>query len=79
MWKYTVEPGRPQMKIWRMRITFWKTKATNTYSVCVVLFALLLQKWLQDRTPVLRYSKFACLVMSYVKIGAMKFVLYVIA
>ena len=33
MWKNVVEPGRPQMAIWRMRIACWITKATNTHSV----------------------------------------------
>jgi len=30
MWKHIVEPGRPQMTIWRMRIACWIPKATNT-------------------------------------------------
>jgi len=25
MWKNVVEPGRPQMTIWRMRIAYWIT------------------------------------------------------
>ena len=29
MWKNIVEPGRPQMTIWRMRIAFWIPKATR--------------------------------------------------
>ena len=33
MWKNTVEWDRPKMTIWRMRITCWITKATNTYTV----------------------------------------------
>jgi len=28
-WKNTAEPDRPQMKIWRMRIACWITKATK--------------------------------------------------
>jgi hypothetical protein len=32
MCKNIVEPGRPQMSIWHMRIACRKTKATNTYS-----------------------------------------------
>jgi len=32
MWENTVERGRPQMTIWRMRIACWITKATNTHS-----------------------------------------------
>jgi len=30
MWKNTLERGRPQMAIWRMRIACWIPKATNT-------------------------------------------------
>jgi hypothetical protein len=29
-WRNIVERGRPQMKIWRMRIAFWIHQATNT-------------------------------------------------
>jgi hypothetical protein len=32
MWKYFVEPDRPQMKIWLVRIAFWIPKATDTQS-----------------------------------------------
>ena len=32
MWKIIVEPGRPQIKIWRMRIACWITKTTNTHT-----------------------------------------------
>jgi hypothetical protein len=31
-WKNTVECGRPQMIIWRMRIACWVTKTTNTHT-----------------------------------------------
>jgi len=34
MWKDTVQPGRPQMTIWRMRIACWIPKATNTHCGC---------------------------------------------
>ena len=39
MWKniYIVEPSRPQMTLWLMRITCWMPKATNTHSVYVIL------------------------------------------
>jgi len=30
MWKNTVQPDRPKMTIWRMRIACWITKATDT-------------------------------------------------
>ena len=40
MWKNIVEPGRPQMTIWRMRIACWIPKATNTHSEYVILLFL---------------------------------------
>jgi len=35
MWKNTVERGRPQMAIWRLRIACWIPKATNTHTEVV--------------------------------------------
>ena len=32
MWKNIIEPGRPQMAIWRTRIACWVPKATNTHT-----------------------------------------------
>jgi hypothetical protein len=32
MWKNTVQPGRQQMTIWRMRIACWIIKAIDTHS-----------------------------------------------
>jgi len=32
MWKYFVEPDRLQMTAWRVRISWWIPKATNTHS-----------------------------------------------
>ena len=37
MWKNIVERGRLQMTIWRMRVAFKVTKATNTHSEYVIL------------------------------------------
>ena len=45
MWKNMVQPDRPQMTIWRMRIACWIPKATNTHSEYVILIALPLQQW----------------------------------
>jgi hypothetical protein len=42
MWKNIVEPNRPQMTIWRMRIAYWIAKATDTYSEYVILEILAL-------------------------------------
>jgi hypothetical protein len=35
-----VEPDRPQVTIWRMRIACWITNTTNTHSEYVILIAL---------------------------------------
>ena len=37
MWETLVEPDRPQMTIWCVRIACWITKATNTLSEYVIL------------------------------------------
>ena len=39
MWKNTVERGRPQMTIWRMRIACLIPKATKTHTRYVILIA----------------------------------------
>jgi len=39
MWKNTVERGRPQIKIWRMLIACWISRATNTHSKYIILIA----------------------------------------
>jgi len=36
MWENTVEPDRPQMTIWRMRLASWVTKTTDTHSEYVI-------------------------------------------
>jgi hypothetical protein len=56
IWKNIVEPDRPQMKIWRMRIACWVPKATNTNLEYVLLIALSLQQWLHERASMLRYT-----------------------
>jgi hypothetical protein len=62
MWIYTVEPERPQMTIWPMRIACWIPKATDIHSEYAIFIALLLEKWLHERASVLRLTYFACLV-----------------
>jgi len=44
MWKDTVQPDRPQMKIWPMRIACWIPKATNTHSDYVIFIDFPLQQ-----------------------------------
>ena len=50
MWENIVEPGRPQMTIWRMRIACWIPKATYTHSHSqyVILIAFPLQQLLHE-------------------------------
>ena len=43
-WKNIVEPGRPQMTVWRMRIACWITKATETQSKYVIHIVFPLQQ-----------------------------------
>jgi len=43
MWKNIVEWGTPHMSIWRMRIAYFVTKATNIHSEYVILIAFPLQ------------------------------------
>jgi hypothetical protein len=62
MWKNIVEPSRPQMTIWRMRIACWIPKATNTYSQYVIPIALPLQQWLDEQPAMLHFTYIACLV-----------------
>ena len=47
---------------WRMRIACWVTKATNTHSEYVILIPFLLQQWLRERAPVIRYTYIPCLI-----------------
>jgi len=49
MWKNSVEQGRPQMTIWRMRITCCVTKATNTLTEYVKRTALPFPQLLHER------------------------------
>jgi len=54
MWKKIVEQGRPQMKRWRMRISYWVSKATNTHSGYVLLIEFQLKQWLLELASLLR-------------------------
>ena len=62
MWKNIVQRGRPQMTIWRMHISCWLSKATNTHSQNVIYTAFPLLLWLHERASILRYTYVACLV-----------------
>ena len=61
MWKNTVQPDRPQMTVWRMRVASYVPKATDTHSEYVILIAFPLQQWLLGSASVLYYTYIACL------------------
>jgi len=62
MWKNIVKPDGSQMTIWRRRIAWWITKATNALSEFVILSAYpLIQCW-HERASILRYMHIACIV-----------------
>ena len=44
MWKYMVEPGRPQMTTWRMHIACWIPEAINTHPEYETLITFPLQR-----------------------------------
>ena len=56
------ERCRPQMTTWRIRISCWIPKATETHSEYIIFIAFALQRWLRERTSLLRYTYIACLV-----------------
>ena len=60
MSKNIVDPGRPHMKIWRMRIAYWIPKTTDTHSEYAVLIAVPLQQGL----PAPRYCVLRTLLIS---------------
>jgi hypothetical protein len=63
MWKSIVQPDRPQITIWRMRIACWVPKATNTHSEYVIIIAFPPQQWLHERSTLLRYTYISCLLL----------------
>jgi hypothetical protein len=71
MWKNIVEPGRPKMIIWQMRIACYIPKATTPHSEYVILIAFPLQQWLRERTSTLRFMDISCLVIlfSHLRLG----------
>jgi hypothetical protein len=56
MSKNFVDPDRPLMIIWRMRIACWIPNATATHSEYVILIDFPLQQWLPELSSVLRYT-----------------------
>jgi hypothetical protein len=67
VWKRSVEQGRPQMTLWRMRTAGWIPKATNTHSEYAIFIAFPLQQWLHERATLLRYTYIVCIVVNKLK------------
>ena len=61
MWENIVQPDRPRMTIWRMRIACWIPKATHTYcnTYCLSTTAKVAR-----RVSMLPYTYIACLAIS---------------
>ena len=53
MWENILQPDRPQMIKWRVRIADWVPKATNTHSEYAIIIAFPRQRWLAERALVL--------------------------
>jgi len=47
-WKSILEPGRPQMTTWCMRIACWVPQATTAHSEYVILKVYPLKQWLHE-------------------------------
>jgi hypothetical protein len=62
-WKNTVEPVRPQMAIWRIRISRLIPKAINTHSEHVIHIAFPLQQLFHARASILGYSALPVLLI----------------
>jgi len=63
MRKNTVEAGKPEMIIWRIRNLRCIPKATSTRSEFVMHIAFALQQWLLERASVDKLTFIACLLM----------------
>jgi hypothetical protein len=61
MWKNSLEQGRPQMTIWRMRAACWIPKVTARHSEYVIIVAFPGQQWSREHVSMLRYTYTACL------------------
>ena len=58
-WENIVDPARPQMTIWGMRIACWIPKAKNVNSGYATLTDIVLQQWLPKCPSMLRCTYIA--------------------
>jgi hypothetical protein len=63
--KNAAERGRPQITIWRMRIT------TNAHRGCAIISVFPSQQRLHERASMLRYTYITCLVSSFSNVTSM--------
>ena len=61
-WKNIVQPYKPQMTIWRLRIAYWVPTATKAHSEYVIFIAVPLQQLLHGLCSMLRYTYIPYLV-----------------
>ena len=59
IWENIIEPGRPQMTIWCMRIACWVRKTTETHTEYLYSLLFALQECLHERASLLRYVEIA--------------------
>jgi hypothetical protein len=65
--KRSVEQGRPQMTLWRMRTVGCIPKARNTHTEHAIFIAFPLKQWLHERASLLRYTYIASIVVNKLK------------
>jgi hypothetical protein len=63
MWKNVIVTDRPQMTMWRMRISCCILKNTNAFSQYIILIAFPLQQCFRGRVSLLRYTSIDCTVV----------------
>ena len=57
------------MTVWHICNAYLITKATNTYSECVVLIAFPRRQWLHERASVLPFIRYPVHCLSYVDLS----------
>jgi hypothetical protein len=64
MWKNMVEPDRPQMTIWRMRIACWIPNATVTLTICNTCYFSTATVFARTRLNIALYTYVHCSLFS---------------
>jgi hypothetical protein len=69
MWEKLLQPDRPKMTIWRMRIACWVTKAKDAHSEYAIFIALPRPQWLRERASMLCYTTLPVLLRNYLHLS----------